>query len=62
LGLTGWVRNTPDKTVEGMAEGPPEQVDALLSALKQGPRFAKVTALEHEDQEPCGLSGFDIRH
>ena len=62
LDLVGWVRNLPDKTVEGIAEGPSEQVDALLSSLNQGPRFAKVTELEHEDREPCGLRGFDIRH
>ncbi|GAG96122.1 unnamed protein product [marine sediment metagenome] len=62
LGLAGWVRNLPDKTVEGVAEGSSGEIDALLSALKQGSRFAKVTELEHEEQEPSGLSGFEIRH
>lgn len=62
LGLGGWVRNQPDKTVEGVAEGPSEQVDALLTALKQGPRFAKVTELEYEDRKAYGLSEFEIRY
>ncbi len=62
LELAGWVRNLPDKTVEGAAEGPSDQVDALLAALNQGPRFAKVTELEHEEQEPSSLSGFEIRY
>jgi acylphosphatase len=62
LSLGGWVRNLPDKTVEGIAEGPSEQVDALLSSLNQGPRFAKVTELESEDRKPYGLSEFEIRY
>jgi acylphosphatase len=62
LDLVGWVRNRPDKTVEGMAQGPTDQVDALLAALAQGPRFAKVTELEHEDCEVSELRDFEIQH
>ncbi len=46
LGLVGWVRNLPDGTVEGVAEGPPEALDELAIALREGPQRADVTALD----------------
>ncbi len=46
LGLSGWVRNMPDGTVEIEAEGDKKQVDKLLTWLWQGPPNARVTAVE----------------
>ena len=43
LGVTGWVRNRYDGTVEAMVAGTPEAVDAMLVAARQGPRSALVT-------------------
>jgi len=37
LGLTGWVRNLPDGTVEIRAEGPVSKLQQLLEALPYGP-------------------------
>jgi acylphosphatase len=31
-GVTGWVRNCPDGTVEALFEGDPEAVDALVQS------------------------------
>ena len=36
LGLTGWVRNVEDGTVEGFAEGDDRALGALAEALAQG--------------------------
>jgi len=46
LGLGGWVRNEPDGSVRGEAEGSPETLDALKVALRGGPPWAHVSALD----------------
>lgn len=48
LNLTGWVRNTYQGSVEVIAEGRSDILDALLFALKQGPRHAYVTHVNSE--------------
>lgn len=40
LGLTGWVRNLPDGTVEVLAVGPRPALEALLAWLHEGPPLA----------------------
>jgi acylphosphatase len=42
LGITGWVRNRDNGTVEVMATGTREQLNALHARLRQGPRAARV--------------------
>jgi acylphosphatase len=42
LGLTGTVRNLPDGTVRVVAEGPREQLEAMLEWLQRGPELADV--------------------
>jgi len=48
LGLTGWVRNVNDGSVEVTAEGPRPALDQLLTFLHQGPLSAAVKEV-HED-------------
>lgn len=43
LGLTGWVRNCPDGSVEATFEGELEAVDAAIEWCRQGPSAARVT-------------------
>ena len=38
LGLTGWVRNRWDGTVEVLAEGERKELNRLFAALRRGPR------------------------
>jgi acylphosphatase len=45
LGLTGWVRNRADGTVEVVAEGPRSQLQALLDYLRKGPEMARVDGM-----------------
>ena len=52
-GLTGWVRNRRDGSVEAVLAGPVGEVDAALEALRKGPSSAKVKAvLVSEAGEP----------
>jgi acylphosphatase len=42
LGLTGFVKNLPDDTVEIMVTGEPSLLDQFISWCKQGPPGARV--------------------
>jgi len=41
-GLSGWVKNLPDRSVEVLAEGERAAVEALLAWCRHGPRAARV--------------------
>jgi acylphosphatase/protein-L-isoaspartate O-methyltransferase len=62
LGLSGSVRNLPGgATVEVLAEGDAEKLDALLTDLHRGPRHAAVESVEATwSAASSGLPGFDI--
>lgn len=54
LGITGYARNLSDGSVEVLACGEAEQVDALLSWLKEGgPRSARVDKVLSEPHQPA---------
>ena len=62
LGLTGWVRNLPDRRVELVAEGPPPALESLLAACQQGPPGARVTQVQATWLTPTGeFTRFEIR-
>ena len=46
LNLTGWVRNTKDGRVEVLAEGEKENIENLITKLKEGPRLARVDKVD----------------
>ncbi len=52
LGLTGWVRNCYDGTVEVVAEGPEPALQALLERLRQGPPAARVERVDVRWEPP----------
>jgi acylphosphatase len=55
--LEGWVRNRRDGSVEAVAAGPHEPVDAWIAALRQGPPISRVDALEARDTDENALEG-----
>jgi acylphosphatase len=61
LGIAGWVRNNHDGSVEVLAQGPRDQLSGLHGRLREGPRAARVDAVEVSDATPAqGLSSFRI--
>jgi acylphosphatase len=61
LGITGWVRNNADGSVEVMAQGSRDQILGLRSRLREGPRAARVDAVEESEAKPAaGISSFRI--
>jgi acylphosphatase len=60
-GVAGWVSNRSDGRVEAVFEGPAEAVEAIVDLCRRGPRRAEVEDVEVSDEEPQGLSGFDVR-
>jgi acylphosphatase len=46
LGVTGWVRNRFDGSVEAVVQGAPHAVEAMIEWCKRGPERAGVTRVE----------------
>lgn len=46
VGVTGWVRNRADGTVEVRVQGPADAVDRLVAWCRRGPPLARVAAIE----------------
>jgi acylphosphatase len=59
-GLTGWVRNCADGSVEAVFSGPDERVKAMLTACLNGPTAAEVEDVRTEAADWSG-EGFEIR-
>jgi acylphosphatase len=60
-GLTGWVRNRDDGSLECLAEGSEPELRALLAMLERGPRGARVASVEVSWEAARGdLRGFHI--
>jgi len=62
LGVTGWVMNRPEGSVELVAEGPKEAVDELIAWCHKGPPHAHVTNVKVTKEAYTGeFTSFDTR-
>lgn len=59
LGVTGWVRNLTDGSVEAALQGEPADVDAILRWARRGPQLARVDRVEVE-QHRGNYADFDV--
>jgi acylphosphatase len=61
LGLSGHAKNQDDGSVEVVAAGDPEAIDALADWLRQGPPLARVDTVERSDASDAAMAdGFGI--
>lgn len=62
LGLRGWVRNDADGAVSAVLAGPEQVVDAMVTALHEGPAAAAVRDVQVRDAPDADVpDGFEIR-
>jgi acylphosphatase len=61
LGVSGFVKNLPDGNVRILATGTADQLDKLVIWCKQGPPYAKVKAVDVNNEEPQVFMGFAIQ-
>jgi acylphosphatase len=57
-GLSGWVRNRADGSVEALMAGEEAAVGAVLLAARRGPPAARVDRIEERFAEPPEEPGF----
>ena len=63
LGVSGWVKNRPDRSVEVLAEGPTEKVEKLVAWCHKGPPAAEVHRVSKTVETWQGTLGdFDIKY
>lgn len=61
MGMTGWVRNRKDGSVEAVATGTEEDMEAFIKACYQGPPVARVETIETAPGIREGLTRFERR-
>lgn len=62
-GITGWVRNLPDGSVEALLQGEKEIIEKVIKDYKKGPFLSEVESVDvvWEDEKEK-FSDFTIRH
>ena len=62
-GITGWVRNNPNGTVETVAEGDADSIREFIDELHRGPMSAAVKSVDYNEEEPTGeVASFGLPH
>ena len=59
--VAGWVTNRSDGAVEAVFEGDDDAVQRMVDFVRGGPGHADVEDVEVHEEEPEGLSRFDVR-
>jgi acylphosphatase len=60
-GVTGWVRNLPDGSVEAELEGTRTAVDDVVAWMRKGPLLAGVEDVDVAPVAPTGDASFEVR-
>ena len=61
LGVSGWVRNRRDGSVEALVAGDAADVAALVERCRRGPPAARVDRIDESEASPEVLGGFAAR-
>jgi acylphosphatase len=59
-GVSGWILNAADGSVEAAFEGERPAVEAMIEWSRRGPRGADVTAVEVIEEPPQGEARFRV--
>ena len=62
FGITGWVRNCPDYSVEIFAEGEPDSLYDFLNAVQHGHPLAHVLNCNINAASYEGFNSFEVRY
>ncbi len=63
IGVSGWIKNRFDGTVEAVFEGHKKQVDQIIEWCRKGPALARVSNIEIGWESVTGeLRNFDITY
>lgn len=62
IGVHGFVRNLPDRSVEAVFEGVEKAVEQALSFVRAGPPGARVERIEIEDITSQHHESFEVRY
>lgn len=60
-GVSGWVRNRRDGSVEAEVEGTDEQVDEVLAWMAEGPPGSRPSTAKVDEIPPVGGHRFEVR-
>ncbi len=60
LGLSGWVRNSVDGSVEAVIQGPGDRVSEMVVALKNGFPGSRVDSVTESSKVSKRFPGFSI--
>jgi acylphosphatase len=61
LGLSGWVRNRHDGSVEAVLQGTPATVDTMIGFCRSGPPASRVDRVEIVGEGVGAFDGFRVR-
>lgn len=63
LGICGWVKNMPDKTVHALLQGEPDAISQMIAWCKKGPQGSRVDHVQCENQDITSeYKTFEIRY
>jgi acylphosphatase len=60
VGVTGWVRNRSDGSVEAVVQGTPARVDEVIAWARRGPSAAEVAGVDVSQAEG-EFASFEVR-
>ena len=61
LGISGWIRNCPDGSVEAHLGGDEQAVARMVERMRRGPSNARIEEFTVEDAESEELGRFQVR-
>jgi acylphosphatase len=60
-GVTGWVRNRRDGSVEALVQGEPAAIESIVAWCRRGPSTSRVSAIDEIEATDELVTGFELR-